>query len=218
MKFTDRKTSDRNCAKISRDRVQIPCLLNIKSKKCCREPNTVTKSNFPLYWSTTNLGNIQIYFSKLDSSLACAIAPTKNRENDRLANVFTSEIHVIFPSNIRYDANESHDRHAMIFRWLKKKFSFVNGKRLIAAVLHCKFRSWETIGRKKISSGIFSLPIVCATLPFPLLRWEWRALLNQYEQYFWRLQRVRACMLFLLQRTHSIDCRKNLHYWCTVFA
>lgn len=29
-------------AKISRDRVQIPCLLNIKSKKCWHEPNTVT--------------------------------------------------------------------------------------------------------------------------------------------------------------------------------
>lgn len=34
-----------------------------------------------------------------------------------------------------YDANESHDGHAMIFRWLKKKFNFVNGKGSIATVL-----------------------------------------------------------------------------------
>lgn len=105
----------------------------------------------------------------------------------------------------------------MRFR-LKKKFSFVNKKISIATVLRCKFRLYETIGRKKISSGIFSHLNVYATTPFPLSRWERHSLLNQYEQYFRRLQRARARTLFLLQRTHSIDCHKNLHYWYTVFS
>lgn len=148
-------------------------------------------------------------FSKFDGSLACAIAPMQNREeNGRLANIFPSEIRDIFPSNVQCDVNEFHNGHAM-FRWRKKlkkkKFSFVHRKRSVVAVLH---RNSRSCGRKKISSGIFSLFTVHATYTsanaIPPSRWERRGLLNQYEQYFRPLQRARARTLFLLRRTHSI--------------
>lgn len=110
------------------------------------------------------------------------------------------EIRVIFLCQM-CDVNESHDGH-MWFR-LENKFSFVNGKkyqsRLFCVVSFGHVRPLEV---KKISSGIFSHLNIYATPSFPLSRWERQGLLNQYEQYFRRLQRARTRTLFLLQRTH----------------
>lgn len=149
-------------------------------------------------------------FSKLDGSLACAIAPMQNREeNGRLANIFPSEIRDIFPSNVRCDVNEFHNGHAM-FRWrkkLKKKKNLVSYTEKDRSWLFCIVILGRVEGRKFRPEYFPFLLFTQRTrpqTPFPPSRWERRGLLNQYEQYFRPLQRARARTLFLLRRTHSI--------------
>jgi len=134
--------------------------------------NTVTRSNFPLYWSTTNLGNIEIYFSMIRSLASNAIALRENREKSGRQR-FATRYAVL--SHARRDDNAFCNVHTRTFCQLKRKICFCrerpeqSGHRDFSHYI-LGYEVWKS-GRRNIRLKYFLPFAIRALLPLSPHKW-----------------------------------------------
>lgn len=146
----------------------------------------VTRSNFPLCWSTNPRRNSEIYFAKLDGRPFVRPPATRSSRRRKIGRKAEGKP---FPARYAPLCRETRDAHVRSFRQLKgakkKALGFVKRRMGEGNLVVNRRCSSRRIPRARDTEKRRNPPAILSFLRF-LHRRGPRGLLNQYEQYFRR--------------------------------